>query len=78
MGNLPPILPIHYTTILFYCQGDFIMLTLKEIIQAEKNNEQYIAIDSNGTKYNAAYNAKLKTMFFCIPSNVKIIGYIKF
>lgn len=50
------------------------MLTLIEIKNNNKSGK-YIAIGNDGKKYEAAYNAKLKTMFFYVPSYIEIIGY---
>ena len=52
------------------------MLTMKEIKNNNKNGN-FIAIGNDNKKYNAAYNAQLKTMFFCIPLHVEIIGYME-
>ena len=49
------------------------MLKFEEITQSG----EYIAIGDNGKQYHAAYNADLKTMFFCIPYHVNVIEYIK-
>ena len=52
------------------------MLTFEEIRAANKNGDFY-AIGSNGHKYDAVYLADARTMFFCIPSSVQILGYIE-
>ena len=49
------------------------MLNIQTITESGK----YIAIGDNGKHYDASYNAELKTMFFCIPSYVNVLGYIK-
>lgn len=35
------------------------------------------AIGNDGKKYDAYYVQRFKMIFFCIPSNVVILGYIK-
>ena len=49
------------------------MLNFQNITESWK----YIAIGDDGKHYNAIYNAELKTMFFCIPTYVNVLGYIK-
>lgn len=52
-----------------------IMLTLKQIIEMNEDGAKFLAVGSNGRKYNAIYDAEFKVMFFTIPSEVKILGY---
>lgn len=51
------------------------LLSLKEIAVKGENGE-YMAIGSNGRTYAASYSAEYKCMFFCIPYEVKILGYV--
>lgn len=37
----------------------------------------FLAIGSDGKEYEAIYNAELKEMFFTIPYNVQVLGYLK-
>ena len=42
------------------------------------DNSEWLAICDNGKEYNATYTIKYGgTMFFCIPSDVNILGYLK-
>lgn len=52
------------------------LLTLKEIGERGRNGE-YRAICDNGKTYEASYSAEYKAMFFCIPYNVKVLGYVE-
>lgn len=52
------------------------MKTFDEIKKANKDGE-FFAIGNNGKKYNASYSSKYGCMFFAIPSNVEIVGYIE-
>ena len=44
-------------------------------IRATNKDGRYTAIGSDGKKYDAVYNANLKTMFFCIPLHIEILYY---
>ena len=48
-----------------------------EEIRNNNQNGTFYAIGSDGKKYAAAYSAKFCCMFFCIPSHVTVLGYIK-
>ena len=52
------------------------MLSFEEIKKKNKSGE-FIAVCSDGKHYSATYSPKYKTMFFCIPSYVTILGYLK-
>lgn len=51
------------------------LLTIKEISRQGQDGE-YIAVGNNGRRYSAYYSAEHECMFFCIPSYVKILGYV--
>ena len=41
---------------------------------------EYLAIGNNGKRYHASYVPKYEpsgVMFFCIPSDVEILGYLE-
>lgn len=50
--------------------------SLKDVI-AEGKDGDFLAIGDDGKDYKASYNAKLKVMFFAIPSTVNVLGYLK-
>lgn len=52
------------------------LYTIKDIIQENKDGE-FLAICDNGKEYEASYNAKNRAMFFAIPSDISVIGYLK-
>lgn len=52
------------------------LYTIKDIIRENRSGE-FLAIYDNGKEYKASYNAKYRTMFFTIPSDVGVIGYLK-
>ena len=53
------------------------MKTLQQIKQLNKKGE-YLAVGSNGKLYNAHYTTEYGgVMFFCIPAEVDILGYIE-
>lgn len=47
-----------------------------EQIQKENKPAEFYALGSNGKKYNASYSTEHSCMFFCIPSTVRVVGYI--
>ena len=55
------------------------LISFEEIAKKRKAGE-YLAIGSDGKEYPASYDPRYLTngvMFFCIPSDVEILGYIK-
>ena len=52
------------------------MLSLRQIQAAGKDGKFY-AVSSFNALYEAVYDASLRVMFFCIPEQVEIIGYIE-
>lgn len=55
------------------------LISLEEIKKEHKAGE-YLAIGSDGKEYEASYDPRFLTdgvMFFSIPSDVKILGYLK-
>lgn len=50
--------------------------TFDEIAEA-KNDLELLAIDEDQKEYSAKYSAEHQSIFFCIPSSIKIIGYKK-
>lgn len=44
-------------------------------IRTTNKDSRYTAIGNDDKKYDAAYNANLKTMFFCIPDYIEILYY---
>ena len=52
------------------------MKTLKEIKRTNKSGN-YWAVSTFGALYEASYNADFGVMFFAIPDNVQIVGYIE-
>lgn len=52
------------------------LYTIKDIIR-ENSDGEFLAVCDNGKEYKASYNAKYRTMFFAIPSDVSVIGYLK-
>lgn len=51
-----------------------------EEIAKEHIAGEYLAIGSNGKSYHASYVPKYEpsgVMFFCIPADVEILGYLK-
>ena len=52
------------------------LYTIKDIIRENKDGE-FLAICDNGKEYEASYNAKYRAMFFAIPSDASVIGYLK-
>ena len=52
------------------------LYTIKDIIKENKDGE-FLAVCDNGKEYEASYNAKYRAMFFAIPSDVNVIGYLK-
>lgn len=51
------------------------LLSIKEIAKQGRDGD-YIAVGNNGRRYSAKYSAEHECMFFCIPSYVKIVGYV--
>lgn len=53
------------------------MLSFEEIRATAQDGARFWAIGENGRKYSATYSAEHfgGTMFFCIPAEVKVIGY---
>ena len=49
---------------------------IKDIIKENKDGN-FLAICESGNHYECSFVAKYRTMFFCIPSTEKIIGYGK-
>lgn len=65
-----------------YCERDVILcidklLTFEQIKATGTDGARYWAISENWRKYSATYSTEHfgGTLFFCIPSDVKIIGY---
>lgn len=56
------------------------ILELEEIKATAKDGARYWAIGENGRKYPATFSAKYfgGVMFFCIPAEIKVIGYIEY
>lgn len=52
------------------------LYTIKDIIKENKDGE-FLAVCDDGKEYEASYNAKYRAMFFSIPSDVSVIGYLK-
>lgn len=55
------------------------MKTFQEIRTEAENGAEFYAIGDNGEKYPATFSAEYMggIMFFCIPANVQILGYIE-
>lgn len=53
------------------------MLSFEEIKATAQDGARFWAIGENGRKYSATYSAEHfgGVMFFCIPAEVKIVGY---
>ena len=66
-----------------YCERDIILsisklLTWEEINRTAEDGARYWAIGENGHKYSSVYTTKQGgNMFFCIPAEVKILGYVE-
>lgn len=55
------------------------LISFEEIAKKHKAGE-YLAVGDNGKIYEASYVPEYRpsgVMFFCIPSDVEILGYIK-
>ena len=55
------------------------LITFDEIAKKHIAGE-YLAIGNNGKSYHASYVPKYEpsgVMFFCIPSDVEILGYLE-
>lgn len=55
------------------------LMTFEEIAKKHTAGE-YLAIGNDGRSYHASYVPKYRpsgVMFFCIPSNVEILGYLE-
>ena len=55
------------------------LITFDEIAKKHIAGE-YLAIGNNGKSYHASYVQKYEpsgVMFFCIPSDVEILGYLE-
>ena len=50
--------------------------SIKDVIKANEDGD-FLAVCDNGKEYEARYNAKFRAMFFAIPQDVKILGYLK-
>lgn len=50
--------------------------SMKDII-AENQDGEFLAVCDDGKDYECAYVAKYRAMFFTIPQDVKILGYLK-
>jgi hypothetical protein len=51
------------------------MLSYEEIKKNQKEDKKYIAVGDNGREYEAQWVVKYPEMFFCIPLEVKVLGY---
>ena len=52
------------------------MYSLPQIKTHIKQDGEFYAVGDNGKKYKASYDSRRKVMYFAIPSDVEIIGYI--
>lgn len=50
--------------------------SIKDVIKANEDGE-FLAICNNGKEYEASYVSKYRAMFFTIPQDVEILGYLK-
>ena len=50
--------------------------SMKDII-AENQDGEFLAVCDDGKDYPCSYVAKYRAMFFTIPQEVKILGYLK-
>lgn len=49
---------------------------IKDVIKANEDGD-FLAVCNNGKEYEASYVSKYRAMFFAIPQDVKILGYLK-
>lgn len=55
------------------------LISFEEIAKEHKAGE-YLAVGNDGKEYHASYVPKYRpsgVMFFCIPADVEILGYLK-
>lgn len=52
------------------------IVTFEQIKTQSPEDCKLLAICNNGKKYPASYSAKLKTVFFTIPREAEVLGYI--
>lgn len=68
---------IMYTDFKKYYENDvYNIMSLDEIQINDNIGKDYYAIDTNGKLYEAKYSSDFKSMFYKIPSEIKIVGYL--
>lgn len=54
------------------------LFSFEDVKKLGEDKSEWLAIGDNGKEYNATYTTKYGgVMFFCIPSHIKVIGYLK-
>lgn len=54
--------------------------TFEDVCKYGQDNSRWLCIGANGKDYDATFTRKYNpkgTMFFCIPYDVEIIGYLQ-
>lgn len=59
------------------CREPADLMTIEKIRTGDFPDSCWVAVGDDGRQYEAEYVAEMQQMFFTIPANVRILGYLK-